>query len=264
MSTEPRLALVTGASAGIGREITLSLARQGMRVVACARGKRALAALAREAQEESLRVVVFSCDVTREAEVRKLAVFVRRECGGVLDVLVNNAGGHRAFGEFEDLTVADWEQAYALNVLSVVRMTRALLPLLRRSKRAPGIVNLASAVALSPGAFHPHYSAAKAALLNLSVYLAKRYGPEGIRVNAVAPGTITGPAWDRNVAACARDRRMTHAAAERFSRERQLAKIPLRRLGEAADVAAAVAFLASASAAWISGVCIPVDGGATR
>jgi NAD(P)-dependent dehydrogenase (short-subunit alcohol dehydrogenase family) len=165
------------------------------------------------------------------------------ELGG-LDVVVNVAGGDLPHGVFEETGDEIWSALLELNLVGVARVCRAAIPLLRRSSGSPAIVTVSSIngqTALGSEA----YSSAKAGLTALTANLARYLGPDGVRVNAVAPGTIRTRVWDD----------------QEGGADRMLPLYPLGRVGEPSDVAAAVAFLASGDAAWITGHVLPVDGG---
>ncbi len=163
---------------------------------------------------------------------------------GALDSLVLVAGGDVAHGDFEHTDDDIWRQMIELNLLGAVRCCRAGIPHLRRSQAFPSIVLISSVNALLGLGSEP-YSAAKAGLGSLTLNLAVQLGPEGIRVNCVAPGTIRTRVWD----------------TQEGGADRMRSLYPLGRVGEPDDVAAAVVFLASRDAAWITGHTLPVDGG---
>jgi len=163
---------------------------------------------------------------------------------GSADVVINVAGGDTHHGAFEETTDEVWLQMIELNLLGIVRCCRAAIPHLRRSVKTPAIVNVSSINALAALGSEP-YSSAKAGIGALTINLAASLAADGIRVNTVAPATIRTRNWEGQ-----------EGGADRF---RHL--YPLGRVGEPEDVAAAVAFLASSDAAWITGHTLPVDGG---
>jgi NAD(P)-dependent dehydrogenase (short-subunit alcohol dehydrogenase family) len=163
---------------------------------------------------------------------------------GRLDVLVNVAGGDTAHGVFEETGDEIWLEMLDLNLVGVVRVCRAAIPSLRRSDRAPAIVTVSSINAEVALGSEP-YSSAKAGLSALTRNLAIYLAADGVRVNAVAPGTIRTRVWDD----------------QEGGAERMKPLYPLCRVGEPEDVAGAVAFLASTDAAWITGHTLPVEGG---
>src|SRR5262245_50090781 len=173
-------ALVTGGSRGIGKAIARSLFHAGARVIICGREARSLIAAAKEIGE----IICIPADVRKD--VKKLFRVIDR-----LDILVNNAGGMEHYGNFAETTPAAWRRTFELNLFSVVEVTRAALPLLRKSKGC--IVNIASDVGRRPFRMGPDYCAAKAALISLTRYLAAELAP--VRVNAVAPGPVVTGTW---------------------------------------------------------------------
>ncbi len=238
-------ALVTGAGHGIGRACAERLAAEGARVAVAdldlAAADEVVAGLAERDGDDghlSLRL-----DVTDTSSVEAAMGRAVQQLGG-LDVLINVAGGDTPHGSFESIPDDVWTAMLELNLMSVVRCCRAAVPHLRSSRNHPAIVSVSSVNALLALGSDP-YSAAKLGVLGLSRNLAAELGPSGIRVNAVAPGTVRTRVWDE----------------QQGGADRMTALYPLGRVGEPADVAAAVAFLASADAAWITGHTLPVDGG---
>jgi NAD(P)-dependent dehydrogenase (short-subunit alcohol dehydrogenase family) len=235
--------IITGGAHGIGRACAIRLAKEGARV--------AVADLDQEAAEQVVaglpngadRHVAVRLDVTDPAAVDQAVADVAKRFGGI-DVLVNVAGGDGAHGSFEETPDEVWLRMLDLNLLSVVRCSRAAIGHLRRSTKGPAIVNISSLNAIIAFGSEP-YSSAKAGIGALTVNLAASLAPDGIRVNTVAPGTIRTRNWDDQEGGADRMRPL----------------YPLGRVGEPEDIAAAVAFLASTDAAWITGHTLPVDGG---
>ncbi len=233
------VALVTGAGHGIGRACAVRLASEGAHVIVADLDERAARQVAQQLSGASHRAVAL--DVTQRWSVDQAFATAAPEG---LDVLVNVAGGDTSHGPLEDTDDEVWHQMAELNLFGVVRCCRAAIPHLRRSTRYPAIVNVSSVNALTALGSEP-YSAARAGVVSLTANLAVSLGPDNIRVNGVAPGTIRTRVWDDQ-----------EGGADRL---RPL--YPLGRVGEPGDVAAAVAFLASTDAAWITGHTLPVDGG---
>ncbi|MQA80851.1 MAG: SDR family oxidoreductase [Streptosporangiales bacterium] len=228
--------LVTGGASGIGRATTELLEKRGARV----------ASLDVDAPEWSFGVCA---DVTDDAAVREGVEAVADRLGGI-DVLVNNAGiGAR--GTVEDNDDDEWRRVFDVNVLGIVRVTRAALPHLRRSARA-AIVNTCSIAATAGLPSRALYSASKGAVLSLTLAMAADHVHEGIRVNCVTPGTVDTP-WVG---------RLLDAAADPYAERRALeGRQPTGRLVTAEEVAAAIAYLAGPGASATTGVALPVDGG---
>jgi meso-butanediol dehydrogenase / (S,S)-butanediol dehydrogenase / diacetyl reductase len=236
-----RVVLVTGAASGIGRACAERLSAEGARV--------ALADLNEDAGRDVMaglpdadRHLVVGIDVTDRTVVEDAVSAVAAHFGG-LDVLVNVAGGDTEHPDFEHTEDAVWLDMVDLNLLGVVRCCRAAIRHLRGSTSSPAIVTVSSINALRALRSEP-YSSAKAGLTALTLNLAAQLAPQ-IRVNTVAPGTIRTPVWN----------------SQPGGADRLAGLYPLGRVGEPGDVAAAVAFLASDDAGWITGQILPIDGG---
>jgi 3-oxoacyl-[acyl-carrier protein] reductase len=233
-----RRVLVAGGSRGIGRAIALGFARAGAAVSACARGAEALAALRAEGIAH-----VKPTDLADGGQVAAWVEEAAAALGGV-DVLVNNASG---FGSAD--TEEGWRKGLDVDVLATVRASRAALPFLRAAKGV--IVNTTSISGLGPSMRTPAYAAVKALVINYTASQAAMLAADGIRVNAVAPGSIEFPggSWEK--------RRTEDPALY----NRILAGIPFGRLGTPEEVADVAMFLASPLARWVTGQTIVVDGG---
>ena len=237
-----RVAIVTGASRGIGRAIATRLASQGAKVVAAARGDNA-----REAADAIVAAggaaEPLTLDVT-ESEAIDAAVRGVLERHGRVDILVNNAGITRDQLMLR-LKRGDWDAVLATNLTSAFTLTQAVLkPMIRQ--RAGRIICISSVVAQSGNAGQANYAASKAGLIGFAKSVALEVASRNITVNVVAPGMI--------------ETDMTRAIADQ-AREEWASKIPLKRLGTPDDVAAAVCFLASDEASYITGQVLAVNGG---
>jgi 3-oxoacyl-[acyl-carrier protein] reductase len=255
-----RVAIVSGASRGIGKQIALDLAREGAHLVLNARSVDALAATALEAEAHGVRVVQVAADQFDPAAAPLLAERALEDFGRI-DVLVNNMGGSGDPTRLHKLTNDDWQQGFELNFFSSVRMTAACVPTML--ERGWGrIVHVASTYGVEPGPYFGPYSAAKAALLNYSKNLSRAYSAQGVLSNCVIPGvTITEAINDTAIAA---------AQAQGTTPDDVMAKmmekdpVAIGRFGDPHEVAAAVVFLASDAASWITGAALAVDGGTLR
>lgn len=227
---EGKSVLVTGGSRGIGKAIAYAFHHAGARVFICGREAKSLIRAAREIGE----IICLPGDVRRDAA--KILKAVDR-----LDVLVNNAGGMEHYGNFDATSPAAWRSTFELNLFSVVEMSRAALPLLRASKGV--IVNIASDVGRRPFHMGPDYCAAKAAVVNLTKYLAAELAPR-VRANAVCPGPVVTGEWS--------------PADVKKAASRTL----LGRTGRPEEVADAVLF--AAHDGFLNGAVVGVDGGAVR
>jgi NAD(P)-dependent dehydrogenase (short-subunit alcohol dehydrogenase family) len=236
-------ALVTGAGRGIGQACAGRLAAEGASVAVTDLDLGVAGLVADSLPESTGRAVALRMDVTDRAEVDEAVATAAGELGG-LDVVVNVAGGDVPHGVFEETGDEVWSALLELNLVGVARVCRAAIPFLRQSSRSPAIVTVSSINGQVALGSEP-YSSAKAGLTALTANLAKYLAVDGVRVNAVAPGTIRTRVWDD----------------QEGGAERMLPLYPLGRVGEPNDVAAAVAFLASGDAAWITGHVLPVDGG---
>ena len=235
-----KAALVTGASGGIGAAIATALHAQGATVVLSGTRRDALDALAATLGE---RAHVCPADLSEPSAADAL-VSAAEAAAGPLHILVNNAGLTRDMLALR-LRDEDWERVMAVDLAAPFRLARACLRGMVR-RRAGRIVSVGSIVGTTGNAGQSNYAAAKAGLIGMSKSLAQEVASRGITVNVVAPGFVDTP--------------MT-AALNETQRERLLAAIPLGRMGRPADVAAAVAYLASDEAAWTTGAVLHVNGG---
>jgi 3-oxoacyl-[acyl-carrier protein] reductase len=254
-----RVALVTGGSQGIGREIALALASEGADIAICARRVDRLDETAADITALGRRVVAVAADVAvPDGPVTVLDATM--ETFGRVDILVNNAGkGHSK--PLADLDDDDWHGSIELNLMSAVRFARGCVPVMR-ARGWGRVVNIASRVGREPDPYFAAYGAAKAALINFSKSLANAFSGDGVLTNCIVPGLIRGEAVEeaaqRSAAATGKTVEEVYAATLRKR------PIPVGRLGEPGDVAGLVTFLASDHASWITGACFDVDGGIVR
>jgi 3-oxoacyl-[acyl-carrier protein] reductase len=200
MSSDKPLALVTGAATGIGRSAATALAKNGYDVVInYSKSEDAAKMTARDAEAAGAKTLLHRCDVSDDADVRAMLAATEKEFGR-LDVLINNAGTTVDVEpkNLDEMTVDAWNRVFAVNVLGLFLVTRAALPLLKKSPNGC-IVNTCSIAGLRPSAQPLPYAASKAAVANLTKTLANALGPQ-IRVNAVAPGWIEGEWMKRTLA----------------------------------------------------------------
>ena len=239
-----RRVVVCGGSRGIGRSIALGFAAAGAAVSICARGRQALEATRNEIAAKGVNVHVATCDLADAEAIRHYIAAAAGALGGI-DVLVNNASGY-GMGDDE----AAWQAGLAVDVMATVRASHAALPHLEKGKTS-AIVNVSSISAFGASARTPAYAAVKAALISYTASQAALLAPRGIRVNAVAPGSIEFPGgvWDRR------------RSDDPMRYEATLRTIPFGRMGEPEEVADVVLFLASPLARWVTGQTIVVDGG---
>lgn len=238
-----RIALVTGASQGIGHAVALELARNGAVVGLAARNESKLAEAAAEIAAAGGQAAVFAMDVANAESIRAGAKAVLDRFGKV-EILVNNAGITRD-GLMLRMKRGDWDDVLSANLTGAFLLTQALLgPMLKN--RWGRIVNLSSVVGRTGQAGQANYAASKAGLIGLTRSMAREFASRGVTVNAVAPGYIETP--------------MT-AVLDEKQRAAMMEQIPVGRAGTAEEIAQAVVFLASDAAAYITGHVLDVNGG---
>lgn len=261
LGLQGRACAVTGASRGIGRETARQLCAEGADVLLIARGEKRLADAAEEVATGGGRAETLVLDVTDpDAGERILAAASERF--GRLDALVNNAGSAK-WRDVEAVPDEDWLAQYELSVMAPLRAIRAAAPAM--AERSWGrIVNVCSTAGKRPSAAMPEYSVAKAAELSLSRLFADRYAKRGVLVNAICPGPVESELWMEPGGLLDQSRELAGGA----SREEALAtagsKRPIDRLAEAGEIAAAIVFLCSERASYVSGAAWSVDGGTVQ
>ena len=260
-----RACVVTGASRGIGRETARMLCEEGASVLLVARGEEQLAAATQDAEEAGAaaggRAAGLALDITSE-DAGEQMLAEASERFGALDILVNNAGVAQ-WRDLDDVPDEDWRAQYELNVMAPLRAMRATAPAM--AERGWGrIVNVCSTAGKRPSAAMPEYSVAKAAELSLSRLFADRYAKRGVLVNAICPGPATSEMWMEPGGLLDQSQEMSGAASREEALETAGSKRPIGRLAEVGEIAAAIVFLCSERASYVSGAAWSVDGGTVQ
>lgn len=248
-----KVAVVTGASRGIGRAIAETLAAEGMRLVLAARSREQLEEVAKACGTE---VQIIATDL-REMDAPQIMIEAAVERFGRIDVLVNNAGATKR-GDFLELSEAEWQDGFALKFFGAMRCCRAAWVHLQESRGS--IVNIAGVGGRTGSAEFAIGGSVNSALLNLTKVLADRGTKDGVRVNAINPGPIATERLQTRIKAYASEHGLDTDQAARSMAE----KLGVARFGEPAEIARVVAFLASPAAGYCHGSIVDVDGGETR
>jgi NAD(P)-dependent dehydrogenase (short-subunit alcohol dehydrogenase family) len=242
-----RVTIITGSGSGLGQVLAHRFASEGAAVVVADVVGQSASAVAREISEAGGEALAQTTDVTNAADVEAM-IEATREAFGPADILINNAA-KAANIDLLSMSEEVWDRDVAITLKGSFLCSRAVLP--DMTERRSGVILNISSVNAFAHYGSDAYSAAKAGILSLTRTIALRYGPFGVRANAIAPGTLRTPVW----------KGYTQKEPDIFER---LAKwYPLGRVGEPEDVAGAALFLASNEASWITGAVLPVDGGLT-
>jgi NAD(P)-dependent dehydrogenase (short-subunit alcohol dehydrogenase family) len=244
-----KTALITGASAGIGRACALAFAREGARIAALARRREPLDALVKEIGERGGEAMAVAGDITRADEIARAIESVVAGFGP-FQVLVNNAG-IPFIGTAEQTSEEDWGRVLAVNLTGTFLVSRAALPVMRRAGGG-SIVNLGSVYGLVARRERAAYAASKGGVTLLTQAMALDHAAEGIRVNCICPALVETELMHRI---------FEHAPDPEAMRRARTAELPLGRLGKPEDVAALAVFLASDESGWMTGAAIPLDAG---
>jgi 3-oxoacyl-[acyl-carrier protein] reductase len=242
-----KVAMLTGASRGLGRAMAQALAAEGVRLSICARGADALEQAAAQLKAAGAELLAHAADVCDPSLMQSWVQATVKQFGGV-DILINNAGGARV-GALGQVSEEAWQQAFELNFFSAVRLSRLCAN--EMEKRGGGvIINISSIYGREAGG-PLTYNSSKSAMISFTKMLARELATRQIRVNSVAPGSILYPGgtWER-----------AFQANPAFEKDFISHDFPAGRLGKPEEVAYAVVMLVSPLASWITGVCLPVDG----
>jgi 2-deoxy-D-gluconate 3-dehydrogenase len=245
---EGKKAIVTGASRGIGKNIAIEYARQGADVALIARSEDLLNEAAAEVVDLGRNAVVKVADVTDEAAITAAVHGAIEGLGGV-DVVVNNAGGNSFSSPIVGMRFSGWQKTQRLNVDSTVHVLQAVGPVLMGQKSG-SVINVASVAGLAGAPMMSHYGAAKAAIISLTRSVAVEWAWAGVRVNTLLPGWI-----ETELTQFLRDAPDGGAGA--------LARVPMQRWGQPAEIAAGAVFLASDASSFMTGQELVLDGGLT-
>jgi NAD(P)-dependent dehydrogenase (short-subunit alcohol dehydrogenase family) len=238
-----KVAIVTGASRGIGRAIAEVFSREGGRVVICGRKQETLDQVAREI---GTSIFPLACHVGRAEQIENLVAIAAQEIGPI-DILVNNAATNVSFGPCLEITEEQFDKMIEINLKSAFHLTKAIAP--GMCQRGSGsIINIASIAGLRPQLHSLLYSMTKAALIMMTESYALELGSKGVRVNAIAPGLIQTTLSE-------------HYWKEEAQRKSVLANQPIQRIGQPSDVAELALLLASENGSYITGQTLTVDGG---
>jgi 3-oxoacyl-[acyl-carrier protein] reductase len=254
LGLEDKVAIVTGSSRGLGLASAAALVEEGCRVTICARGGEKLlesaSELRRIAKSEE-RVLTVSANVASDEGVQQVITRTVEAFGGI-DILVNNVGLGRG-ATITDTSDADWQEAIDQTLFPAIRASRLAVPYMRR--RGGGVIIMIASIWGRESGGRMTYNVVKAAEISLAKSMAQQLAKDNIRVNSVAPGSISFPGgtWHR------RQQADPNGMAEFVRRE-----LPFGRFGRAEEVGGVVAFLASSRASWISGASVPVDGCQSR
>jgi NAD(P)-dependent dehydrogenase (short-subunit alcohol dehydrogenase family) len=243
---EDRVAVVTGASRGIGEAMARALARQGATVVVSSRRLDGCSAIADAINTEGGRAIARACHIGDLEQLETLFSGVERELGR-LDVLINNAATNPYYGHILDTDPGAYQKTVDVNLRGYFFASIHAGRLMRRAGRG-SIINVASVNAVRPGPLQGIYSITKGAVLNMTKAFARECGPDGIRVNALLPGLV-------------RTRMAGALLSDTDQLDHYLGTTPLRRVGEPQDLAGAAVFLASDASSYVTGEFLVVDGG---
>jgi 3-oxoacyl-[acyl-carrier protein] reductase len=265
LGLQGRACAVTGASRGIGRETARQLCAEGASVLMIARNEERLGAAAERASADGAeaggRAETLLLDVTAEDAGERILAAAEERFGS-LDVLVNNAGAAQ-WRDLDDVPDEDWRAQYELNVMAPLRAMRAAAPAM--ADRGWGrVVNVCSTAGKRPSAAMPEYSVAKAAELSLSRLFADRYARSGVLVNAICPGPVEAELWMEPGGLLDQSQAMSGAASREEALAEAGAKRPIGRLAADGEIAAAIVFLCSERASYVSGAAWSVDGGTVQ
>ena len=247
-SLEGKVALVTGASRGIGRSIAIGFAEYGADVAVAARTVDALEQTAKEIEATGRKALIVPCDVTSTEQVEAMVQTVIKDLGG-LHIIVNNAGGTRFMSPLAAMREDGWDKVIDLNLTSIFRVCKAASTHLM-DQGSGSIINVSSIDGVEPTPLRANYSAAKAGVIALTRVLAQEWAPLGVRVNTLSPGAVETDIWG----SLSEDPNFVNMVTER---------IPMGRWATPDEMIGAAVFLASDASSYVTGANLIVDGGNT-
>jgi NAD(P)-dependent dehydrogenase (short-subunit alcohol dehydrogenase family) len=251
-----KVAIVTGASRGIGKAIAKRLAGEGAQVVLCARDGNLMEHAVKEIEQSGGRAAALAVDL-REIDAAQRTLDFALNTYGQVDIVINNAGATKR-GDFLDLTDEDWADGFALKFFGAMRLTRAAWPHLKA--QAGSVLNISGVGGRMPGPLFTIGGSVNAALLSFTKAMADIGIPDGVQVNAVNPGSIRTERYRRMLEATAKQQGTDVETAER----RMIESARTTRIGEPEDIASLVAFVVSPEGRFLQGALIDMDGGATK
>jgi dehydrogenase/reductase SDR family member 4 len=246
MNLEGKVAIITGASKGIGEACAYSMGKAGATVVICSRNEASLQKVAQQFDNEGIKITYFTANTGNEAELRALCDFTVHKFG-TIDIVVNNAATNPVFGPIEDTPMSAFDKIMEVNVKGPMILSNLALPYMKE-KGGGSIINISSVEGHSPSEGLGVYGVSKAALIQLTKSMAMEWGKYNIRVNAICPGLIQtkfSEALWKNEAIL----------------KTALRRIPMNRVGQSEEIANLVAFLASDAASYCTGSVVAADGG---
>ncbi len=251
-----KVAVVTGASRGLGKAIAYGLAAEGTALAVCSRSEPLITEIARDISDRYQTAVHWEARDLLSPGACESFIRSTMERFGCLDILVNNVGAGLS-KPFEDIAEEEWQHILDINLRVAIRCCRAAIPIMKQRGRGR-IINVAALSGRVPRLGQIGSNVAKAALINLTESLAREVAPYGIRVNAVCPAAVMTERWEERIKKVAKESGEDFATAMRNMAKRS---IPVGRFGSPEEVASAVVFLASGKADFITGTCLILDGG---
>lgn len=253
-----KVAVVTASSQGLGRAAAFSLAREGANLVICSRNEKAINETAKEITKETgVKIIPLAADVSKNVDIDRIIESAKKEFGTV-HILVNNAGGPPT-GKITSVSDAEWEKGINLTLMSMIRLTRTVLPMMEQQKWGR-VVTIVSITAKQPVDELLISSTLRPGILGLSKVLANQYGKHGITINTICPGYVLTQRQEELSRSRSAERKMT---MDEYLAE-SAKNIPIGRLGKPEEIGDVIAFLASERASYINGANFLVDGGQAK